>query len=96
MTFLTLVNEWAKNQGWWSDHQTGFYLEKEDGYLNIGKKDPLDPAYGYASPRRSYLTLWADGAWDLNGEYPVDKDQKLSPADPDFFINLKYLIVTKT
>ena len=95
MTFLTLVNSWAKDQGWWTDFQPGFLDGKEDGYLNIGKKNPLDPAYGYASPRRRFFTLWANGAWDLDGEYPDDDDQRLEPADPDFFINLKYLIVTK-
>ena len=102
MTFLELVDKWVKEQGWWSYHQVSTLNGKEDGYLDIARRDPLGSSNWPQPPRRRdapaapWITLWADGAWEMYGDYPERDDQKLHPADPDFFLNLKYLIVTKT
>ena len=89
MHFLELTEIWAKENGWW----TWLCGPVEDGYLHIAKYDPFITSESLIEPPRVF-TLWANGAWDLNGEYPTDDKQRLEPADPDFFLNLKYLVVT--
>lgn len=90
MSILDLVETWAKGKGWWTHIQHATLDGREDGYLNIAKHDP------WAQGDLNVLTLWADARWELNGEYPDNDNQKLEPADPDFFLNLEYLIITKT
>jgi hypothetical protein len=90
MNILDLVESWAKSKGWWTFKTT----KSEDGYLYVAKHDPYsrwDVHY-----RGPIFTLWPNNAWDMNGEYPNDPTQKLEPADPDFFLKLEHLVVTKT
>jgi hypothetical protein len=89
---LDIVETWAKSKGWWTYCQHAMTPDrKEDGYLNIAKHDP----WAHNTNMR-VITLWADMRWQMNGEYPDNDNQKLEPADPDFFLNLEYLIITKT
>lgn len=96
MNILDFVEEWAKSKGWWTFKTT----KSEDGYLYISKQNPWTwESQGLRSVPTQYkdiFTLWSNNAWDMNGDYPDDPAQKLEPADPDFFLNLEYLIITKT
>lgn len=96
INILDLVESWAKNKGWWTFKAT----PSEDGYLYICKQNPYtwEPEGAFWVPTRTknIFTFWANAKWDMNGEYPDNDGQKLEPADPDFFLNLEYLIVTKT
>lgn len=83
MRLVDLVEEWATKKNWWCFKNHVDITGVDTVYINISKrKDPKTAGV---------VTLYDNGNVDC-----VGGERRLAPADPDFFLNLEYLVIEYT